>query len=129
MAKQLVADDLPKADQDIALNKNKNKNKNSTALDWSRYSELPTAKNQRECLNSRRNLTNSIYGGLDLQLEINSVNAQRLGDTVLLWEQGNEVGEIEKRRLIGLAVCHCGAGTEAGSGVCYIKFAFLVTIP
>jgi hypothetical protein len=24
--------------------------------------------------------------------------------------------------LAGLAVCHGGAGTEAGSGVCYIKF-------
>ena len=24
--------------------------------------------------------------------------------------------------LSGLAICHCGAGSEAGSGVCYIKF-------
>jgi hypothetical protein len=24
--------------------------------------------------------------------------------------------------LAGLAVCHCGPGTEAGSGTCYIKF-------
>jgi hypothetical protein len=23
---------------------------------------------------------------------------------------------------MGLAVCHCGPGTEAGSGTCYIKF-------
>src|SRR4029453_4793457 len=25
-------------------------------------------------------------------------------------------------RLVGLAVCHCGPGTEAGSGTCYVKF-------
>jgi predicted N-acetyltransferase YhbS len=118
MAKQLVADNAPKVDQNITLDKNKNK----TASEWSGYSELPTAKDRKECLNSCRNLTNSIYNGLDLQLEINSVNTQRLGDTVLLWEDGSGTGERGKRRLIGLAVCHCGAGTEAGSGVCYIKF-------
>jgi hypothetical protein len=33
---------------------------------------------------------------------------------VLLW---NAAG------LAALAVCHCGSGTEAGSGVCYVKFA------
>jgi hypothetical protein len=32
---------------------------------------------------------------------------------VLLWENG---------KLLGLAVCHCGPGTEAGSNTCYIKF-------
>ena len=25
-------------------------------------------------------------------------------------------------RLAGVAVCHCGAGSEAGSGACYVKF-------
>ena len=45
--------------------------------------------------------------------EINAVAAQKLGDTVLLWEDA---------RLVGLAVCHCGPGTEAGSGTCYVKF-------
>jgi hypothetical protein len=120
MAKQLVADDAPEVDQNITLGKDKHKNE--TALDCSRYSELPTAKDQRECLNSCRKLTNSIYDGLDLQLEINSVNTQRLGDTVLLWKDGSGVSDREKRKLIGLAVCHCGAGTEAGSGACYIKF-------
>jgi hypothetical protein len=23
---------------------------------------------------------------------------------------------------VALAICHCGAGTEAGSGICYLKF-------
>lgn len=46
--------------------------------------------------------------------EIKAVQAQSLGDTVLLQ---NEIG------LAGFAVCHCGAGSEAGSSVCYVKFA------
>lgn len=36
---------------------------------------------------------------------------QRLGDTVLLPDGA------------AFAVCHCGAGSEAGSGNCYVKFA------
>jgi GNAT superfamily N-acetyltransferase len=118
MSKQLMAD-APRADQNVTLDKNKNK---KTALQWSRYSELVTAEDRTKCINSCRNLTNSIYDGLDLQLEINSVNTQDLGDTILLWEGDNGIGEKQERRLIGLSVCHCGPGTEAGSGACYIKF-------
>ena len=95
MAKQLVADE-PKADQKITATKDTAK----TTFQWSRYSKLPTTKDRKECLNSCRNLTNSIYGGLDLQLEINSVDTQGLGDTVLLWKDGDEVGEIEKRMIL-----------------------------
>ena len=58
-------------------------------------------------------MTDSIYDGLNVEQEIRAVDEQHLGDTVLLWD-GN--------RLAGLAVCHIGAGTEAGSGKCYIKF-------
>src|SRR5262249_42616086 len=39
--------------------------------------------------------------------------ATRLGDTVLV-RQGDE--------LEGLAVCHVSAGSEAGSGACFVKF-------
>ena len=39
--------------------------------------------------------------------------AQKLGETVLLWEEGE---------LMGLAVCHCGPSTEAGNDTCYVKF-------
>jgi GNAT superfamily N-acetyltransferase len=60
-----------------------------------------------------RELTDAVYPGLDLSREIASVRAQRLGDTVLI-EDGTG--------LQGMAVCHVGAGTEAGSGVCYVKF-------
>jgi hypothetical protein len=56
-----------------------------------------------------------------VQQEIDAVNTQSLGDTVLLWHDGIP-DEGSRRRLVGLAVCHCGAGTEAGSGACYIKF-------
>lgn len=67
-----------------------------------------------DLLGECRELTDSIYEGLDLSSEIQSVASQALGETLLVWE-----GD----RLDGLAVCHCGPGTEAGAGNCYIKFA------
>ena len=79
---------------------------------WSTYSEVPPPE-QAGCLSACRELTDAIYAGLDLGEEIRAVAAQGLGDTVLLWDQA---------QLVGLAVCHCGAGTEAGSGTCYVKF-------
>jgi GNAT superfamily N-acetyltransferase len=83
------------------------------AAAWTRFSDVPVA--EREGMLDRcRVLTGNVFEGLDVGVEIRSVAGQRLGDTVLLWTAGE---------LTGLAVCHCGAGTEAGSGVCYIKFA------
>ncbi len=61
-------------------------------------------------LRSARELTGGISPGLDLTAEIESLFRQRLGDTVLLPE-----GE-------GFALCHTGAASEGGSGLCYIKF-------
>ncbi|MBH8555481.1 GNAT family N-acetyltransferase [Nostocaceae cyanobacterium CENA357] len=58
-------------------------------------------------------LTNSIYEGLELSREIQTVEAQGLGDTVFLWDDAG---------LAGFAVCHYGAGTEAGSNTCFVKF-------
>jgi GNAT superfamily N-acetyltransferase len=66
------------------------------------------------CLNDCRAVCDANFGGLDVRSEIESVAAQSLGDTVLL-DDGDRLG--------GFAVCHVGAGTEAGSGTCYIKFA------
>src|SRR6266704_150823 len=60
-----------------------------------------------------RELTDAVYPGLDVSREIDSVRAQRLGDTVLVDDGAG---------LQGVAVCHVGAGTEAGSGACYVKF-------
>jgi GNAT superfamily N-acetyltransferase len=79
---------------------------------WTKFSDVPIAE-WGEMLDQCRALTEKILEGLDVGVEIRSVAEQRLGETVLLWT-GDE--------LTGLAVCHCGAGTEAGSGVCYIKF-------
>jgi GNAT superfamily N-acetyltransferase len=77
-----------------------------------RFSELGPGEKQL-CLQACGKLTDSIYEGLDVEREIRAVNQQRLGDTVLTWGGGE---------LAGFAVCHAGAGSEAGSGKCYIKF-------
>jgi GNAT superfamily N-acetyltransferase len=61
-----------------------------------------------------REVTDAIFEGLDLQREIRAVAEQKLGDTVMVWDGS---------RLAAFAVCHTGAGSEAGSGVCYVKFA------
>lgn len=79
---------------------------------WARFSAL-AADERAACLAACHALTGTLYPGLDVTGEINSVQAQQLGETVLLWD-----GD----RLAGFAVCHCGAGTEAGAaGRCYIK--------
>ncbi|MBX3024802.1 GNAT family N-acetyltransferase [bacterium] len=59
-------------------------------------------------------VTDAIFAGLDVGREIDAVQNQALGDTLLL--RGD-------RGLRGFAVCHVGPGTEAGDGVCYAKFA------
>lgn len=60
-----------------------------------------------------RELTHAVHDGLDLGSEIRAVREQSLGDTLLLRDGS---------RLVGLAICHAGAGSEAGSGACYVKF-------
>lgn len=77
------------------------------------YSQLDPQQ-QSDCLQACAQLTDAIYSGLDLAQEILAVQAQKLGDTVLLRDAAG---------LAGFAICHCGAGSEAGSEVCYIKFA------
>jgi GNAT superfamily N-acetyltransferase len=86
--------------------------KTSRHSNWMRFSEVP--RDEREgVLRTCRGMTDAVYEGLDLSHEIRAIARQGLGDTVLLWE-GSE--------LCGLAVCHVGPGSEAGSGTCYIKF-------
>jgi len=77
------------------------------------FSQVPAGE-RAAALEAIRKLTNSVFPGLDLEREVLAVDAQRLGDTLLLDDDG---------RLAGVAICHCGAGSEAGSGVCYVKFA------
>ena len=85
---------------------------NEQAGGWSKFSDVPEIEKD-PVLEMGRSVTNSVYEGLDVEREITSVQNQKLGDTVLLWEG---------KTLAGLAVCHCGAGTEAGSDMCYVKF-------
>ncbi len=73
-----------------------------------------TAAAREALLADCRTLTGGILDGLDLTREIEAVAAQRLGETLLVRDGS---------ALDGLAVCHVGAGTEAGSGSCYVKFA------
>jgi hypothetical protein len=82
------------------------------ASTWTRFSEVPT-RERDTVLSACRELTEAIYAGLNVEREIRAVATQSLGDTILLWDDSE---------LAGLAVCHGGAATEAGSGVCYIKF-------
>jgi GNAT superfamily N-acetyltransferase len=103
---------------DVAVDKRAATATHENGLNWSKYSELTKENQQAECLDACRALTNSIYEGLDLKQEITAVKIQKLGDTVLLWNRNNNA---EERRLLGLAVCHWGAGSEAGSKTCYVK--------
>jgi GNAT superfamily N-acetyltransferase len=79
---------------------------------WTKFSDAQAGE-QAAIMDVCRELTDAIYEGLDVSREIRAVADQKLGDTILLWHGS---------KLMGLAVCHSGAGTEAGSGVCYLKF-------
>ena len=112
------------------------KKKNNTAnLEWSRYSELFGKK--RDLENKRQQeenqeegkypnvcsrLTHDVCEGLDLRVEIMSVKKQGLGYTVLLWDDENSNNDNHSKTLVGIGICHCGPGSEAGSNTCYIKF-------
>ena len=71
-------------------------------------------KEEKQTLISRcASITDAIYPGLDVGREIRAVQAQNLGDTLLV---------LRDSKVAAFAVCHIGAGTEAGSGNCYVKF-------
>jgi GNAT superfamily N-acetyltransferase len=76
------------------------------------YSELSEGR-RTESLKASGELTDSVYEGLDLHEEIRVVDQHKLGDTLFVWENS---------RLAAFGVCHCGPGTEAGEGGCYVKF-------
>lgn len=81
-------------------------------LSQCRYSQLSDVE-KNTALKESQSLTDAIYEGLDLGKEIQAVDTLKLGDTVMLWDNN---------RLLGFAICHCGAGTEAGSQTCFVKF-------
>jgi GNAT superfamily N-acetyltransferase len=80
---------------------------------WSRFSTLAPAAQMR-CLEQCGAITDRIFPGLSLAAEIRSIADQRLGETILLDDAGG---------LAAFACCHVGAGTEAGSGMAFVKFA------
>ena len=82
------------------------------SADYSTYSEVVEA-DRPATLQAIRGLTDAVFPGLDLEREISAVDSQALGDTLLLYEADE---------LVGLGICHCGAGTEAGTGACFVKF-------
>jgi hypothetical protein len=82
------------------------------AVGWSRFAALSEAQ-QEEALQSCREVSGSLYPGLDLSEEIKTTHAQALGDTVLV------EGE---RGIAAFAICHYGPGSEAGAGLCFVKF-------
>jgi len=78
-----------------------------------RFSGL-SAATQAAALEGCRRITDAAFAGLDLAGEIRAIAALGLGDTVLVGD------DLEPT---AFACCHVGAGTEAGSGACYVKFA------
>jgi GNAT superfamily N-acetyltransferase len=79
----------------------------------SRFSDVAPDERAR-VLAACLEVTDANFEGLDVGIEIRAIAEQNLGDTILVWD-----GE----KLAAFAVCHSGAGSEAGSGVCYVKFA------
>lgn len=69
---------------------------------------------QAEALSACRELSDRVFDGLDVTVEILSVGEQETGDTVLLRDGSH---------LVGFAVCHAGKGSEAGSRRAAVRFA------
>ena len=84
-----------------------------------RFSALRDAE-KAAALAASREVTESLYPGLDLSEEIATVDAQGLGDTILLEGNGG---------LAAFAVCHYGPRSEAGENLCFIKFGAVRATP
>lgn len=77
------------------------------------YSKLSAVERAR-CLAQCGEITDAVFPGLNVEREIRSIAEQRLGETLLYHDE---------RGLAGFACCHVGAGSEAGSGTTFVKFA------
>ena len=80
-----------------------------TGASFTNFSSLDEA-GRDAALAECREIAGAILDGLDLSTEVCAVGAQSVGDTLLL--DGD-----------AFAICHCGPGTEAGNGSCFVKFA------
>lgn len=74
---------------------------------------LSTAPDRAAAVDACAGVTGAILPGLDVRGEIGAVLDQGLGDVVVTGDPGAPDA---------LAVCHVGAGTEGGTGVCFVKF-------
>ncbi|MCE9584744.1 MAG: GNAT family N-acetyltransferase [Planctomycetes bacterium] len=79
---------------------------------WTAYSTIP-AENREDVQRACRVFANSLLSGLDLASEMQTLERLRLGETII-------IGPPTKPD--AFAVCHLGPKSEAGSGVCYVKF-------
>jgi len=79
---------------------------------WVMYSEHK--EEQDNYLEGCSKVTDTVYPGLDLELEIKAVNKMNYGETIILFDENKEIA--------GFAICHCGRDTEAGNDKCYVKF-------
>ncbi|MGZ6227316.1 MAG: GNAT family N-acetyltransferase [Candidatus Binataceae bacterium] len=82
-------------------------------VQFEKFSAL-SADSKAETIAACRELTDSLFAGLDLRREIEASDRLRLGETILA-RRGSKVAWF--------AVTHIGRATEAGSGVCFVKFA------
>jgi GNAT superfamily N-acetyltransferase len=80
---------------------------------FEKFSAL-AAGEKAETVAACRELTGSFFAGLDLQREIEAADRLGLGETIFA-RRGSGVAWF--------AVTHIGRATEAGSGVCFVKFA------
>lgn len=76
------------------------------------YGALP-AQDRAAALKALRSITESLYAGLDLSSEIETVTQLSLGDTVLVEDEAG---------MAGFAICHHGPASEAGHDTCLVKF-------
>jgi len=72
------------------------------------------AGEKAETIAACRELTGTFFAGLDLRREIEAADRLGLGETILA-RRGS--------RVAWFAITHIGRATEAGSGVCFVKFA------
>ncbi len=78
---------------------------------WTTFGE---SEDRAAALAAAAAVTGSVFLGLDVRSEILAATELALGDTVMVYDDAG---------LGAFAVCHVGAGSEAGSGICYVKFA------
>ena len=78
-----------------------------------RYSQL-SSQEKEHSLNAAYQLTDKIYSGLDWRSEILLLHKLSIGESLFIWD------DVE---LIGFAICHYGAGSEAAENSFYVKLA------